>query len=306
MVQDIFQTIAAQVDDVPCCHWVGVEGAGHYVKMVHNGIEYGDMQLIAEAYALMREGLNLLGGPDSGDLRALEHGVLDSYLIEITAQILSVRDTDGEPLIDKIQDRAAQKGTGKWTGINALDLGVPVTLIGEAVFARCLSAMKDERLRASLILSGSRLGFKADPDAFVHHIHDALYAAKICSYAQGYMLMREAAREYGWQLDLGDVALMWRGGCIIRSRFLDDIKAAYERDPGLENLLQDDFFRSEITRRAARLAQDRRDVRRPGYPDARHHLSPGLLRRLPVRPPPRGPDPGTARLLRRPYLRAGG
>jgi 6-phosphogluconate dehydrogenase len=246
LVQGIFQTIAAHVGGVPCCHWVGPDGAGHYVKMVHNGIEYGDMQLIAEAYALMRYGLNLSVDEIQAVFARWNMGVLDSYLIEITAQILKVRDADGEPLIDKIQDKAAQKGTGKWTGINALDLGVPLTLIGEAVFARCLSALKDERVRASLVLPEERLSFKADPDAFVHHIHDALYAAKICSYAQGYMLMREAAREYGWRLDLGDVALMWRGGCIIRSRFLNDIKAAYDRDPALENLLQDGFFRREI------------------------------------------------------------
>jgi len=246
LVRDIFQSIAAKVDGVPCCHWVGPEGAGHYVKMVHNGIEYGDMQLIAEAYALMRQGLNLSVDEIQDVFARWGLGPLDSYLIEITAQILKARDADGEPLIDKILDKAAQKGTGKWTGINALELGVPLTLIGEAVFARCLSAMKDERVRASQVLAAERLSFKADPDAFVHHIHDALYAAKICSYAQGYMLMREAAREYDWQLELGDVALMWRGGCIIRSRFLNHIKAAYERNPALENLLQDDFFRAEV------------------------------------------------------------
>jgi len=246
LVQGILQPIAAQVGGAPCCHWVGPDGAGHYVKMVHNGIEYGDMQLIAEAYALMRYGLHLSVAEIQAVFARWGTGVLDSYLIEITAQILQARDADGEPLIDKIQDRAAQKGTGKWTGINALDLGVPLTLIAEAVFARCLSAMKEERVRASVVLPEERLSFTADPDSFVTHIHDALYAAKICSYAQGFMLMREAAREYGWQIDLGDVALMWRGGCIIRSRFLNDIKAAFERDPTLENLLQDGFFRGEI------------------------------------------------------------
>ncbi len=246
LVQDIFQAIAAHVDGIPCCHWVGPDGAGHYVKMVHNGIEYGDMQLIAEAYALMRDGLNLSVEEIQAVFARWNNGALDSYLIDITAQILKFRDIDGEPLIDKIQDKAAQKGTGKWAAVSALDLGIPLTLIGEAVFARCLSAMKDERVRASLILPEERLSFKADPEAFVHHIHDALYASKICSYAQGYMLMREAAREYGWRLDLGDVALMWRGGCIIRSRFLSDIKAAYDRDPALENLLQDSFFRGEL------------------------------------------------------------
>jgi 6-phosphogluconate dehydrogenase len=247
LVQGIFQAICAQVDGVPCCQWVGPDGAGHYVKMVHNGIEYGDMQLIAEAYALMRYGLNLSVDKIQTVFARWNTGVLDSYLIEITSQILAMRDTDGGPLIDKILDKAAQKGTGKWTVINALDLGIPLTLIGEAVFARCLSSMKDERVRASRLLVEERLNITADPDAFVQHIHDALYAAKICSYAQGYMLMREAARDYGWQLDLGNVALLWRGGCIIRSRFLNDIKAAYDRDPGLENLLQDDFFRGELT-----------------------------------------------------------
>ncbi len=246
LVQDIFQAICAHVDGIPCCHWVGPDGAGHYVKMVHNGIEYGDMQLIAEAYALMRQGLDLSVAEIQAIFARWNTGVLDSYLIEITGHILSMRDTDGEALIDKIQDKAAQKGTGKWTGINALDLGVPLTLIGEAVFARCLSAMKDERVRASLVLAEERLNFDVDTDAFVDHIRDALYAAKICSYAQGYMLMREAAREYGWHIEMGDVALMWRGGCIIRSRFLGDIKAAYDRDPTLENLLQDTFFRGEL------------------------------------------------------------
>ena len=246
LVQPIFQSIAAQVDGIPCCHWVGDEGAGHYVKMVHNGIEYGDMQLIAEAYWLMREGLNLSVDEVQAIFARWNSGVLDSYLIEITAAVLKARDTDGEPLIDKVLDSAGQKGTGKWTGISAMELGVPLTLIGEAVFARCLSALKDERVRASLILPQERLSFKADPETFVHHIHDALYAAKIVSYAQGYMLMREAAREYGWQLDFGGIALMWRGGCIIRSRFLNDIKAAFGRDPGLENLLQDGFFRGEV------------------------------------------------------------
>ncbi|HSQ06385.1 MAG TPA: decarboxylating NADP(+)-dependent phosphogluconate dehydrogenase [Chromatiaceae bacterium] len=246
LVQPIFQSIAAQVDGIPCCHWVGDEGAGHYVKMVHNGIEYGDMQLIAEAYWLMREGLNLSVDDVQAIFARWNSGVLDSYLIEITAAVLKARDADGEPLIDKVLDSAGQKGTGKWTGINAMELGVPLTLIGEAVFARCLSALKDERVRASLILPDEHLSFKADPETFVNHLPDALYAAKIVSSAQGYMLMREAAREYGWQLDLGGIALMWRGGCIIRSRFLNDIKAAFGRDPGLENLLQDEFFRREV------------------------------------------------------------
>ncbi|MEA3274037.1 MAG: decarboxylating NADP(+)-dependent phosphogluconate dehydrogenase [Pseudomonadota bacterium] len=248
LVKDIFQGIAAQVDGVPCCQWVGDEGAGHYVKMVHNGIEYGDMQLIAEAYWLMREGLGMAVNEIQTVFEEWNGGVLDSYLIEITAEILRAKDADGEPLIDKILDAAGQKGTGKWTGINALDLGIPLTLIGEAVFARCVSAMKDERVRASQILPGAQHPFTGERAAYIRHIHDALYASKICSYAQGYMLMREAANEYAWRLNFGDIALMWRGGCIIRSRFLNDIKAAFDRDSGLENLLQDSFFREEIAR----------------------------------------------------------
>jgi 6-phosphogluconate dehydrogenase len=248
LVKDIFQSIAANVDGVPCCQWVGDEGAGHYVKMVHNGIEYGDMQLIGEAYFLMREGLGLPVDQIQGVFAGWNRGVLDSYLIQITSDILRFRDEDGTPLIDKILDTAGQKGTGKWTGINAMELGVPLTLIAEAVFSRCLSAMKEERMRASEILPGQRQAFGGDGGAYVGHIHDALYASKICSYAQGYMLMREAAKEYGWTLNFGDIALMWRGGCIIRSRFLNDIKAAFDRDPGLENLLQVEFFREGIAR----------------------------------------------------------
>jgi 6-phosphogluconate dehydrogenase len=248
LVKDVFQSIAAKVDGVPCCQWVGDEGAGHYVKMVHNGIEYGDMQLIAEAYFLMREGLGVPVDEVQSVFAEWNRGVLDSYLIEITTEILKRRDEDGEPLIDKILDTAGQKGTGKWTGINAMELGIPLTLIGEAVFARCLSAMKEERLRAAALLPAETTAFSGDHTAYIQHIHDALYASKICSYAQGYMLMREAAREYGWRLELGDIALMWRGGCIIRSRFLNDIKAAFDRDDALENLLQDGFFRGEITR----------------------------------------------------------
>jgi 6-phosphogluconate dehydrogenase len=246
LVRDIFQSIAAQVDGVPCCQWVGDEGAGHYVKMIHNGIEYGDMQLISEAYFLLREGLGLAVDAIQDVFAQWNRGVLDSYLVDITAHILEQKDTDGEPLIDKILDAAGQKGTGKWTAINALELGTPLTLIAESVFARSLSAMKEERVRASRILPVARGRFSGDPTSRIAQIRDALYASKICSYAQGYMLMREASREYGWELNFGDIALMWRGGCIIRSRFLNDIKAAFDRDTGLENLLQDAFFRAEI------------------------------------------------------------
>jgi 6-phosphogluconate dehydrogenase len=248
LVKPILQAIAAKVDGVPCCQWVGENGAGHYVKMVHNGIEYGDMQLISEAYQLMHEGLGL----------SLEHlqqvfaqwnkGVLDSYLIEITSKILGSKDEDGAPLLDKILDRAGQKGTGKWTGVDALDLGVPLTLISEAVFARCLSARLEERVKAAKIFKSDKPTFEGDTETAIAAIHDALYASKIISYAQGYMLMREAAKEYGWNLSYGDIALMWRGGCIIRSQFLADIKQAFDKNPDLENLLLDDFFASEIKR----------------------------------------------------------
>ncbi len=245
-VKTIFQSIAARADGEPCCQWVGEGGAGHYVKMVHNGIEYGDMQLICEAYQLLREGLGLSVDELAETFDRWNRGVLDSYLIEITRDIFTVRDSDGEPLLDKILDSAGQKGTGKWTAINALELGVPLTLIGEAVFARYLSALKEQRQRAAAVLHGPRTGFSGDRAEVIEHIHDALYASKIISYAQGFMLMRQAAGEYGWNLHYGDIALMWRGGCIIRSRFLGNIKAAYSKDPALENLLLDDFFRQAI------------------------------------------------------------
>ena len=245
-VKDIFQSIAARADNEPCCDWVGEEGAGHFVKMVHNGIEYGDMQLICEAYDFMRRGLGL----DEEKMQAVfaqwNKGVLDSYLIEISANILGVKDTDGIALTEKILDTAGQKGTGKWTGINALDLGIPLTLIGEAVFARCLSAMKEERVQAASLLEGPTVRFDGDVDEFIHHLRDALYASKIISYAQGFMLMREAARQYGWNLHFGSIALMWRGGCIIRSAFLANIKQAFDKNPKLANLLLDDFFRTAI------------------------------------------------------------
>ena len=243
-VKDIFQSIAAKVEDgTPCCDWVGESGAGHYVKMVHNGIEYGDMQLICEAYQLLKEGLGL-SAEELGDVFAdWNKGELDSFLIEITAEILKKKDEDGSPLIDKILDTAGQKGTGKWTAISALDLGMPVTLIGEAVFARCLSALKDERVTASKVLKG--LGYRMDThgrEGFIEEVRRALYCSKMISYAQGYMLLRESAKEEGWNLNMGGIALMWRGGCIIRSRFLSKIKEAYEKNPKLENLLLDDFF----------------------------------------------------------------
>jgi 6-phosphogluconate dehydrogenase len=245
-VKDIFQAIAARVDGEPCCDWVGEEGAGHFVKMVHNGIEYGDMQLICEAYDFLGRGL----GMDTEAIRSVfgewNSGVLDSYLMEISADILGYKDADGGALVEKILDAAGQKGTGKWTGINALELGIPLTLIGEAVFARCLSAMKEERVKAAALLPGPLPGFAGNREEYTGYVRDTLYASKIISYAQGYMLMRHAAREYGWKLNYGGIALMWRGGCIIRSAFLGKIKLAFDANPLLENLLLDDFFRAAV------------------------------------------------------------
>ena len=247
-VKPIFQAIAAKVEDgTPCCDWVGEDGAGHFVKMVHNGIEYGDMQLICEAYDLLRRGMSL--EPD--DLHQVfaewNKGELDSYLIEISSLIFAKKDEDGLPLVDKILDAAGQKGTGKWTVISALDTGQPVTLIGESVFARCLSALKDERVEASKVLAGpAPAQLEVGRDEFIEDVRRALYCSKIISYAQGYMLLRAAAKENGWSLNMGGIALMWRGGCIIRSRFLGKIKEAFDKEPGLDNLLLDSFFSSAI------------------------------------------------------------
>jgi 6-phosphogluconate dehydrogenase len=243
-VKEIFQSIAAKVEDgSPCCDWVGEDGAGHYVKMVHNGIEYGDMQLNCEAYQLLKYCLGLSAEELHEIFAEWNRGELDSFLIEITADVLAKKDDDGKPMVDKILDTAGQKGTGKWTAINALDLGMPVTLIGEAVFARCLSALKDERVAASKVLHGpDRKRAEGDRKAFIENVRRALYCSKMISYAQGYMLLREAGKEYRWNLNMGGVALMWRGGCIIRSRFLGKIKEAYDKNPGLNNLLMDDFF----------------------------------------------------------------
>ncbi|GET23771.1 decarboxylating NADP(+)-dependent phosphogluconate dehydrogenase [Prolixibacter sp. NT017] len=246
-VKDIFQSIAAKVEDgTPCCDWVGENGAGHFVKMVHNGIEYGDMQIITEAYQIMKDLLGMNYDEMHDVFAEWNKGDLDSYLIEITRDILGYRDENGEPLVEKILDTAGQKGTGKWTGISALDLGIPLTLIGEAVFARCLSAQKDLRVTASKALSGPKANFDGDREQFLKDLKDALYGAKIISYAQGYDLMREAAKEHNWNLNYGGIALMWRGGCIIRSKFLGDIKKAYDKNGDLENLLLDDFFKGKI------------------------------------------------------------
>ena len=242
-VKPILQAICAKVEDgSPCCDWVGENGAGHFVKMVHNGIEYGDMQLICEAYQYMKDYLGMTADEMHGVFAEWNKGELDSYLIEITRDILAYKDTDGSPIVDKILDTAGQKGTGKWTGIAALDEGVPLTLITEAVFSRCLSAMKEERVKASGILGGEIKKFEGDKKAAVEKLRQALLASKIVSYAQGYTLMRQAAKTYGWNLNYGGIALMWRGGCIIRSVFLGKIKEAYDRNPGLDNLLLDPYF----------------------------------------------------------------
>jgi 6-phosphogluconate dehydrogenase len=246
-VKDILQSIAAKVDDgTPCCDWVGSDGAGHYVKMVHNGIEYGDMQVLAEAYSLMHLGLGMTHDEMAATFRAWTEGPLDSYLTDITADIMAVRDTDGEPLVEKILDTAGQKGTGRWTGISSLSLGVPVTLVAEAVYARVLSSLKDQRVAAADVLRGPEPAITGDQAAAVSDIHDALYASKIVSYAQGFMLLRAAATEYGWDLDYGGIAYLWREGCIIRSVLLEHIKTAFNRIPDLASLVLDDYFRAEL------------------------------------------------------------
>jgi 6-phosphogluconate dehydrogenase len=249
-VKPIFQAIAAKVIDngqsVPCCDWVGENGAGHYVKMVHNGIEYGDMQLICEAYHLMKEALGMAPEEMHDVFAEWNTGKLDSYLIEITRDIMAYKDIDGKPLIDHILDTAGQKGTGKWTGISALDMGIPLTLVVEAVLARSLSALKEERVAASKVLTGPQVVSHEDKQSFVNDLRDALYASKIISYTQGYMLMRAAAKEYNWNLNYGGVATMWRGGCIIRSAFLSKIRDAFQNNPNLGNLLLDPYFEQEI------------------------------------------------------------
>ncbi|XP_003745430.1 6-phosphogluconate dehydrogenase, decarboxylating isoform X2 [Galendromus occidentalis] len=255
-IKAIFQGIAAKVNDAkdqnivePCCDWVGDGGSGHYVKMVHNGIEYGDMQLICEAYQIMKSALGMTPDEMADVFEEWNKGELDSFLIEITAKILKYKDTDGLPLVEKIRDTAGQKGTGKWTAIAGLDKGIPVTLIAESVFARCLSSLKSDRLEAAKLLRGpADARYHGDKAQFIEHIRQALYASKIVSYAQGFMLFREAAKVYGWSLNYGGIALMWRGGCIIRSRFLGDIKNAFDKNPGLTNLLLDEFFTEAIHR----------------------------------------------------------
>jgi len=261
-VKPIFQAIAAKVgpnNDIPCCDWVGPGGAGHYVKMVHNGIEYGDMQLICEAYSLLKDGLGLSNEELYDVFAEWNRGELDSYLIEITRDIFSVTDDKtGAFLVDMILDKAGQKGTGKWTGQLALDLGVPTTLITEAVFARTLSALKDKRVKASKMLLGpeqqgeiENFRITAHRNEFIEQVRQALYAAKICSYAQGFFQLQAAAKEYGWELDYGGIAMLWRGGCIIRAVFLEHIKEAYDRESGLENLLLDPYFMDAVNKSQA-------------------------------------------------------
>jgi len=246
-VKPVFQAICAKVEDgSPCCEWVGENGAGHFVKMVHNGIEYGDMQLICEAYHIMRDMLNMSADEIGLVFKEWNKGELDSYLIEITGEILLYKDVDGKPIVDKILDTAGQKGTGKWTGITALDEGVPLTLIGEAVFSRFLSAMKNERVEAAKVFKKAKAEFTGNKEAFIEDLRKALYAAKIISYCQGYSLMAAASKTYGWNLNYGGIALMWRGGCIIRSVFLGKIKDAFDKNPMLSNLLLDPYFKETI------------------------------------------------------------
>lgn len=249
-IKDIFQSIAAKADGQPCCEWVGNDGAGHFVKMVHNGIEYGDMQLIGEIYHLMST-IGIGQEEMANTFTEWNKGELDSFLIEITRDILKFKDSDGQYLLPKIRDTAGQKGTGKWTAIAALNYGVPVTLIGEAVFSRCLSALKNERVVASKKLVGPTTKFTGCQKQFLEDLKQALYAAKIVSYAQGFMLLHEAAKVHNWDLDYGSIALMWRGGCIIRSVFLGQIKTAFDKDPGLTSLLLDPFFLNAITKAQA-------------------------------------------------------
>jgi 6-phosphogluconate dehydrogenase len=246
-VKDIFQAICARTPNgEPCCDWMGEDGAGHYVKMVHNGIEYGDMQLICEAYQLLKEGLGMSNQEMNDVLTEWNKGELDSYLIEITRDILAYKDEKGEYVVDKILDTAGQKGTGKWTVISSANLGIPITLIAEAVYSRCISALKEERVAAAKKLKGPRPSIKGDQKKLIEEIRQALYASKIVSYAQGYMLMRAAAKEQAWNLNYGGIALMWRGGCIIRSVFLAKIKDGFDNNPKLSNLLLDPFFRKAI------------------------------------------------------------
>lgn len=263
----IFTAIAAQVADGPCCTYVGDDGAGHYVKMVHNGIEYGDMQLISEAYFMMKELLHMSDDEIGDVFTEWNKGLLDSYLIEITAKIMKVKDDKSDaPLVERILDKAGQKGTGKWTSQEGLDLGVPIPTIAEAVFARGMSAYKAERVEAEKILKGPEVNFTGDKAKIIDAIHSALYASKICSYAQGFALIKAAAKEYNWKINLGDMALLWRGGCIIRAVFLEDIKRAFTNNPDLNNLMLDPFFTKALMEHQAKWREAIIEAKRYGIP----------------------------------------
>ena len=309
IVEPIFTKIAAQVDGTPCCTYIGAGGAGHYVKMVHNGIEYADMQLIAEAYDLLKNAAGLTNDELHEVFTQWNEGDLDSFLIEITAQIFARRDdqegSDGY-LVDHVLDKAAQKGTGKWTVQSALDLGVPVTAITEAVFARSLSAFKDQRVAASRVLPGPSGTIDGDRAKFINDVRDALYASKVVAYAQGFEQMLAAAKEHGWTLHPGEIATIWRGGCIIRARFLDRIKDAYDQQPDLAKPAARPLLHRGGRERPGRLAARGRRGRTSGHPHPRLLVGPGLLRRLPARAPARQLDPGPARPVRRTHLRAHG
>ena len=293
-IRDTFQAIAASVDGKPCCNWVGADGAGHYVKMVHNGIEYGDMQVLTEAYDLMHRGVGLDHAAMAEVFSEWDRGRLDSYLVEITAEIMATVDDDGEPLLEKILDAAGQKGTGKWTVMSSMKLGQPTTLVAEAVYARVVSALLESRVAVAERLSGPSPQLADDADEVIADLHDAVYASKITSYAQGFLLLDAAAKEYGWELDFSSIASMWRGGCIIRSRFLGELMEVFTAEEDLSNILLSDFFSSAVT---AAQPGWRRTVTRA--------VAAGIPVRISIQAGSCQSDSGSTRLLRRAYLRAG-
>ncbi len=287
LVEPIFSRIAAQVDGVPCCSYIGSDGAGHYVKMTHNGIEYGDIQLIAEAYNLMRNVLGMNAKELGETFLQWNRGKLNSYLIEITADIFTQMDATGNPLVEMVLDKAAQKGTGKWASQSALDLGIPASTIAEAVFARCISAIKEERVQAAKVIKGPHKKYEGNKEGLLEAIKQALYAAKICSYAQGFSLMREAAKEYNWHLDLGEISMIWRGGCIIRAKFLHKINEAFQRDPNLSNLLLDPYFKEVVEKaqdkwRKVIIAATELGIPVPGFSSALTYFDSYRTARLPA------------------------
>ena len=303
-VKPILQAISAKTPQgEPCCDWVGRDGAGHFVKMVHNGIEYGDMQLICEAYQFMKDGLGMSADEIQQTFAAWNKTELNSYLIEITADILAYKDSDGLPLVDKILDTAGQKGTGKWTGINALDLGIPLTLISEAVFARCVSAFKQQRETAAALFGHTAETVAGDRAEWLEALRLALLASKIISYAQGFMLIREAGEANGWELNYGNTALLWREGCIIRSAFLGNIRDAYEADPDLVFLGSDPYFKKYPANRAAVLAQSGGQGRRMRPAHALYDFRSDFFRRLHHGTPAGQSVAGATRLFRRTHLR---